>query len=120
MANDSDETLVKVSDFGLSKFVDSQTMLKSLCGTPMYVAPEILKSGSKQTSYSSKVDVWSLGVILYCSLSGLTPFRVNDKKISLYEQIRKGMFNFNNSKFFNISYDAKDLVRLKTFNIFNV
>lgn len=99
-----------MSDFGLSKLVDSQTMMKTFCGTPMYVAPEILKTGGKG-SYDSQVDVWSLGVILYCSLSNLTPFKIHDKTHNLYDQIIKGLYNFNNSKFFNVSSNAKDLVR---------
>ncbi|XP_001601897.1 serine/threonine-protein kinase Chk2 [Nasonia vitripennis] len=105
-----DETIVKVSDFGLSKFVDSQTMMKTFCGTPMYVAPEILKTGGKG-AYTSQVDVWSLGVILYCCLSGLVPFKIHDKTMSLYDQILSGKYHFNCSKFFNVSPSAKDLIR---------
>ncbi|XP_014205115.1 serine/threonine-protein kinase Chk2 isoform X2 [Copidosoma floridanum] len=110
LSDDADETQVKVSDFGLSKFVDSQTMMKTLCGTPMYVAPEILITGGKG-SYSSKVDVWSLGVILYCCLSGLTPFRMHDNNLSLYDQIKNGVYNFHSSKFFSVSSSAKDLIK---------
>lgn len=106
-----DETIVKVSDFGLSKFVDSQTMMKTFCGTPMYVAPEILQTGGKG-AYTSQVDVWSLGVILYCCLSGLMPFKVHDKTTTLYDQILKGMYHFHSSKFFDVSPSAKDLVRI--------
>lgn len=110
LASDDDETIVKVSDFGLSKLVDSQNMMKTFCGTPMYVAPEILLTGGRG-SYTSQVDVWSLGVILYCCLSGLTPFKIHDKTTTLYDQIIKGLYTFNVSKFFDISYNAKDLIR---------
>ncbi|VEL21388.1 unnamed protein product, partial [Protopolystoma xenopodis] len=56
--------LIKVTDFGLSKLVDSNTMLRTFCGTPTYLAPEILESAGSGV-YTSAVDVWSLGVILY-------------------------------------------------------
>ncbi|KAL7293565.1 hypothetical protein TKK_0013004 [Trichogramma kaykai] len=110
LASHEEETIVKVSDFGLSKFVDSQTMMKTFCGTPMYVAPEILLTGGRG-SYTSQVDVWSLGVILYCCLSGLTPFKVNDKANTLSDQIVKGLYKFHFSKFFDVSANAKDLIK---------
>jgi serine/threonine-protein kinase Chk2 len=64
LSSDEHETLVKVSDFGLSKFVNSQSVLKTMCGTPLYVAPEVLQTKGLG-SYTNKVDIWSLGVILY-------------------------------------------------------
>ena len=56
--------LGQVTDFGLSKFVDSQTMLKTFCGTPTYLAPEILLTAGTG-EYTKAIDCWSLGVILY-------------------------------------------------------
>lgn len=63
LATNDEVTLVKVSDFGLSKFVDTQTMMRTFCGTPMYVAPEVLLThgrgsytnqvGRRQTFFSS-------------------------------------------------------------------
>jgi serine/threonine-protein kinase Chk2 len=64
LSSDERETLVKVSDFGLSKFVDSQSIMKTMCGTPLYVAPEVLETKGLG-SYTKKVDIWSLGVILF-------------------------------------------------------
>ncbi|PSN46894.1 hypothetical protein C0J52_17562 [Blattella germanica] len=63
LASDKEETIVKVSDFGLSKFINCQSMLKTFCGTPLYVAPEILETKG-MGYYTEKVDIWSLGVIL--------------------------------------------------------
>lgn len=111
LSDDTDDTIVKVSDFGLSKMFDSQSTMKTFCGTPMYVAPEILLTAGQGLAYDSQVDVWSLGVILYCTLSGLTPFKLKDPNIPLGEQIKKGIFNFNTSKFFNVSLAAKDLIK---------
>lgn len=59
-----EETLVKVTDFGLSRMVGEQSLMQTLCGTPTYLAPEVLQS-SRLTGYSKEVDCWSLGVILY-------------------------------------------------------
>lgn len=56
LANNSDVTLAKVSDFGLSKLVDAQTMMKTFCGTPMYVAPEILSTIGRG-SYTNQVCI---------------------------------------------------------------
>ncbi|XP_031850392.1 ovarian-specific serine/threonine-protein kinase Lok isoform X2 [Nomia melanderi] len=116
LASNSDITLAKVSDFGLSKLVDAQTMMKTFCGTPMYVAPEILSSIGRG-SYTNQVDVWSLGVILYACLSGSVPFNCADKRISLQEQIKRGYYTFPSSKFGHVSDKALDLIkRMMTVN----
>lgn len=65
LASSNDESLVKLTDFGLSKVLSSSTMMaKTLCGTKMYVAPEIVFGGGSY-EYTNQVDIWSLGVILY-------------------------------------------------------
>ncbi|XP_076283296.1 ovarian-specific serine/threonine-protein kinase Lok [Lasioglossum baleicum] len=116
LASPSDTTLAKVSDFGLSKLVDAQTMMKTFCGTPMYVAPEIL-SNIGRGSYTNQVDVWSLGVILYACLSGTVPFNCHDKKMGLQEQIKRGYYTFPPTKFAHVSDKALDLIqRMMTVN----
>ncbi|XP_068968652.1 ovarian-specific serine/threonine-protein kinase Lok-like [Bombus flavifrons] len=110
LANNSDVTLAKVSDFGLSKLVDAQTMMKTFCGTPMYVAPEILSTIGRG-SYTNQVDVWSLGVILYACLSGSVPFNCYDKNMSLQDQIKCGRYGFPPSKFGHITNKAIDLIK---------
>ncbi|KAL6260206.1 hypothetical protein P5V15_007741 [Pogonomyrmex californicus] len=110
----SDSPLVKVSDFGMSKFVDAQTMMKTYCGTPMYVAPEIVTTYGRN-SYTNQVDVWSLGVILYVCLSGIFPFQIND--VTLEEQIKSGRYEFYPSRFQYVSSDAIRLIkRMMTVN----
>ena len=56
--------MIKITDFGLSKFVDAVSLMKTFCGTPSYLAPEILKTAGAG-SYTQAVDAWSLGVILF-------------------------------------------------------
>ena len=58
------ELCLQVTDFGLSKFVDCETMMKTFCGTPNYLAPEVLLNKGSG-AYTNAVDVWSLGVILF-------------------------------------------------------
>ncbi|XP_039312049.1 serine/threonine-protein kinase Chk2 [Solenopsis invicta] len=112
LKDNSDYPLVKVSDFGMSKFVDTQTMMKTFCGTPMYVAPEILSTHGR-SSYTNQVDVWSLGVILYICLSGMAPFNNN----TLVEQIIGGKYEFRRAHFQNVSQDAMKLIkRMMTVN----
>jgi len=65
---------VKISDFGFAKFLKQGEILEDCCGTPNYVAPEVLK----MTGYNKKADVWSLGVVLYMMLRGVLPFDFND------------------------------------------
>ena len=64
LASDDEETLIKVTDFGLSKFVGENSLMKTLCGTPSYLAPEVLQTAGTK-GYTKEVDCWSLGVILY-------------------------------------------------------
>ena len=64
LASDGEETLIKVTDFGLSKFVGENSLMQTLCGTPSYLAPEVLESAGT-AGYSRAVDLWSTGVILF-------------------------------------------------------
>jgi Protein kinase domain len=57
---------LKLADFGLAKVLGHRAMASTVCGTPMYVAPEVLIQGICPTGgYRSSVDMWSAGVILY-------------------------------------------------------
>ncbi|KAH6913842.1 CAMK/RAD53 protein kinase [Coprinopsis sp. MPI-PUGE-AT-0042] len=64
---------VKVADFGLAKIHDSLTMLRTMCGTPSYLAPEVVKQVN-QEGYDSSVDSWSVGVIVFSMLTNSSPF----------------------------------------------
>ncbi|KAJ6591334.1 kinase-like domain-containing protein [Mycena sp. CBHHK59/15] len=65
--------VVKVADFGLAKIVDSMTMLKTMCGTPSYLAPEVVTQ-QNNSGYDSLVDSWSVGVIVFSTLTNTNPF----------------------------------------------
>lgn len=82
---------LKVSDFGLSALWDSKRqdgLLHTTCGTPAYVAPEVIN----QRGYDgAKADIWSCGVILFVLLAGYLPFN-EQKLMDLYKKIFKGEF----------------------------
>ncbi|KAJ8479656.1 hypothetical protein OPV22_023383 [Ensete ventricosum] len=82
---------LKVSDFGLSALKESERqdgLLHTLCGTPAYVAPEII---NKKGYDGAKADIWSCGVILYVLLAGCLPFH-DTNLIDMYKKITKGDF----------------------------
>ena len=81
--------------------------MKTACGTPGYVAPEVLKNKGYD---SGAVDMWSAGVILYILLCGFPPF-FEEELPALFEQIMKGRYDFPSPWWDNISDGSKNLVR---------
>jgi len=69
-------TQIKVTDFGLSKIAGPTELMMESCGTPAYVAPEVLH----KKGYKKEVDMWSAGVIFYTLCCRQLPFQMNDKK----------------------------------------
>ena len=114
-SHDDKNPVIKITDMGLSKLVDLGTVLKTFCGTPQYIAPEVFKGSGVfggPKPYSLKVDCWGLGVILYILLSGTPPFS-EDRRIQqeLKEQILTANYTFYQQLFDNISVEAKDLIQ---------
>ena len=104
--------MIKVTDLGLSKFVDMNTHLKTFCGTPQYIAPEVLFSRVRgDGTYGLKVDMWSLGVILYVLLCGCPPFNPNKPNKGLIQQVCEADYSFPEQLWGSISPEAIDLVK---------
>ena len=87
----SEKMEIKIGDFGLATKIDFEGERKrTICGTPNYIAPEILEG---KTGHSYEVDIWSLGVILYTLIIGKPPFETNDVKTT-YRRIRMNAYSF--------------------------
>ncbi|EAR85533.1 kinase domain protein (macronuclear) [Tetrahymena thermophila SB210] len=98
---------VKILDFGLSRdFSQSQaSILQSIVGTPLYVAPEVIN----EQPYDQKSDSWSMGVLMYYLISGSHPFEASNIK-ELFKNICSANFNFRSSAWSGISKSAKVLI----------
>lgn len=108
-----DPVLVKITDFGLAKIQGNGTFMKTFCGTLAYVAPEVIggkaseeKEGNK---YSSLVDMWSIGCLVYVILTGHLPFSGSTQD-ELYKQISRGSYHEGPLKDFKISDEARDFI----------
>jgi len=101
----TDDSTLKIADFGFAKKAPNEHSLKTQCGTPNYVAPEVLEN----VRYGTQADMWSLGVIAYILLGGYPPF-IEDTQRDLFRRIRKGLFVFHEQYWRNVSSEAKDLI----------
>ncbi|RXM27165.1 Suppression of tumorigenicity 5 protein [Acipenser ruthenus] len=99
---------IKVTDFGLAVQkggVGSENMLQATCGTPIYMAPEVINAHD----YSQQCDIWSIGVIMYMLLCGEPPFMASSEE-RLFELIRKGELHFTDPVWHTISNAAKNVL----------
>ena len=108
LAGKDDITTIKIADFGLAKRAMNGYM-ETVCGTPQYVAPEVIKP-VPGVVYGPECDLWSCGVVLFTILAGYPPF-YNENTPALFRQIRKGAFSFDDPVWDEVSDDAKDLIR---------
>ncbi|KAI9808251.1 MAG: hypothetical protein M1825_004708 [Sarcosagium campestre] len=104
---------VKIADFGLAKIIGEESFTTTLCGTPSYVAPEILEN-TDHRKYTRAVDIWSLGVVLYICLCGFPPFSDElysaQNPYTLSQQIKMGKFDYPCPYWDSVGDPALDLI----------
>ncbi|XP_012927385.1 serine/threonine-protein kinase Chk2 isoform X2 [Heterocephalus glaber] len=110
LSSQEEDCLIKITDFGQSKILGETSLMRTLCGTPTYLAPEVLLSIGT-TGYNRAVDCWSLGVILFICLSGYPPFSEHKTQVSLKDQITSGKYTFIPEVWADVSEKALDLVK---------
>ena len=107
-SDESEESDLKLVDFGLSTFYNADDSFHDICGTAFYLAPEVL-----QKNYNSQVDLWSVGVIAFILLSGGPPF-VGKSNTEIYKKILNSEsildLQFQKPKWERISIEAKDFL----------
>ncbi|CAG8493340.1 1571_t:CDS:10 [Ambispora leptoticha] len=102
----SEDMKVKIGDFGLAtQLQDASERKKTICGTPNYIAPEVLFD---KTGHSYEVDIWSVGVIVYTLLFGKPPFQTKGSVEDIYRKIKEHKYDFPSN--INVSSEAKDLI----------
>ncbi|XP_061602859.1 serine/threonine-protein kinase D3-like isoform X2 [Cololabis saira] len=94
---------VKLCDFGFARIIGEKSFRRSVVGTPAYLAPEVLRS----KGYNRSLDMWSVGVIVYVSLSGTFPFNEDE---DINDQIQNAAFMYPSNPWKEISEEAKDLI----------
>ncbi|CAH2324905.1 serine threonine- kinase H1 [Pelobates cultripes] len=101
------DSKIMITDFGLAsaRKKGDDCLMKTTCGTPEYIAPEILV----RKPYTNSVDMWALGVISYILLSGTMPFE-DDNRTRLYRQILKGKYSYCGEPWPSVSNLAKDFI----------
>jgi len=105
LISETDDSSMKLSGFGFAKKAPTEHSLKTQCGTPSYVAPEILED----KPYGTQADMWSLGVTVYILLGGYPPFIEENQRV-LFDKIRKGQYEFHEMYWEYVSSEAKDLI----------
>ncbi|KAI4871576.1 hypothetical protein NFI96_010116 [Prochilodus magdalenae] len=106
-----DQGHIKLSDFGFSVQLRPGERLRELCGTPGYLAPEILKCSMDETheGYGKEVDLWACGVILFTLLAGSPPFW-HRKQLLMLRMIMEGRYQFSSPEWDDRSDTVKDLI----------
>ncbi|KAJ2815499.1 hypothetical protein IWW50_006807, partial [Coemansia erecta] len=108
-------SLVKIADFGLARAVGDGDMMRTICGTPSYLAPEIVCRSSSTTPYSKGVDIWALGVVLYALHMNSFPFSkmllnggAGGSSLEMYSKACK--MNVGNEKYSGLSKELQSLL----------
>ena len=116
---------IKICDFGIGRVLSSpDQLLFDQCGTPMYIAPEILLCSKEKGYKGFPVDIWSSGIVLYILISGTLPFSFNNSSSSINEsgesriedendthELQYAIINNEPKEIENLSEEGKDLLK---------
>ncbi|KAI0267103.1 kinase-like domain-containing protein [Gloeopeniophorella convolvens] len=105
-----DPPTVKVADFGLAKVVDSLTMLKTMCGTPSYLAPEVVNQTEDSRGYDQLVDSWSVGVIVFSMITNTGPFIEDEHEPDMRRRIAERTIDWGTLRAKRVSPQAQDFI----------
>jgi len=105
-SGEGEDEIVKLADFGLAKMFNGEEELMTSCGTPGYVAPEVLLC----ESYDKAVDMWGIGIITFILLAGYPPFYADDDT-AMFERIMNCDYDFDDECWDNVSDIAKDFIQ---------
>jgi len=103
LTSDSDFTQVKLCDFGFARIIGERSFRRSVVGTPAYLAPEVLRN----KGFNRSLDMWSVGVIVYVSLSGTFPFNEDE---NLEDQIQNAEFMYPPNPWKEVSENAIEFI----------
>ncbi|XP_034936791.1 phosphorylase b kinase gamma catalytic chain, skeletal muscle/heart isoform isoform X2 [Chelonus insularis] len=106
-----DNLNVKITDFGFARMLTKGDKLYDLCGTPGYLAPEVLKCNMFENAegYGYEVDIWACGVIMFTLLVGCPPFW-HRKQMVMLRNIMEGKYSFTSPEWADITDAPKDLI----------
>jgi serine/threonine protein kinase len=104
----ADLSIIKLTDFNFARELIDNDLAQTICGSPLYMAPEVLENNDNQSpGYTSKSDLWSAGLILYEMIIGTSPFGDSQNIVDLINKIKTRNVPYNNC----MSSDCNDLVQ---------
>ncbi|CAM9334979.1 unnamed protein product, partial [Phaeothamnion confervicola] len=106
MVDNADDAACKLADFGFARRASDSSVEEEACGTPAYVAPEVLRGAS----HDERADIWSLGVVVYAVLGGYVPFYAENHD-ELFRLVLEGRYEFHPRFWGHVSSTAKDFIR---------
>jgi calcium/calmodulin-dependent protein kinase I len=98
---------LKITDFGFAQQLKPSELLHNACGTPMYIAPDMLRRD--HSGYGKEVDLWSAGVVLFIMISGYPPF-FHEDQVKLLSAIQSGEYEFPATHWDGVTALCKDLI----------
>ncbi|CAJ1961619.1 unnamed protein product [Cylindrotheca closterium] len=106
LTSQSNNSDIRLADFGCAKYMDKPNCLMTLCGSAQYCAPELY---THTNGYSEKCDNWSIGVVIFILLGGYAPFDEEDDKVE--PLVCEGKFKFHKCYWEHVSEACKNVIR---------